>query len=248
MLGSAASPASCNIVINTAVAQVLRTFADKLEAADDFGVALHDLIRDTIKEHKRILFNGNGYDISWIDEAKRRGLSNYSTTPQALAHYLDEKNVRLFVENKVFSETELAARKEINEENYCKVINIEAQTFINMVQRDILPAVSAYKKELSNTVAETKAVSPQYPMPYEEETLDLLNKYSAAMFHTLRTLERAVNTPDKPSDSSALAAYCGEILVPLMAELRCEVDALEPVMPRSLWPYPAYGDILFYTK
>ena len=152
------------------------------------------------------------------------------------------------MDNKVFSETELAARKEINEENYCKVINIEAQTFINMVRRDILPAVSSYKKTLSDTIRDTKSVACWDALPYEEETLALLNKYSAAAFHTLRTLENAVSSPDKPKKNGALAAYCGEIIVPLMAELRCEVDALEPVMPREVWPYPAYGDLLFYTK
>lgn len=248
MLGSSASPASCNTVINTAVAQVLGEFADTLEAADDFTAALHDLIRDTIRAHKRILFNGNGYGNSWIKEAEKRGLSNYRTTPEALSHYLDEKNVRLFVDNKVFSTTELAARKEIKEENYCKVINIEALTIINMVRREILPAVSAYKKTLSDTIADTKAVSPLAVLPYEEETLGLLNKYAAAAYHTLRTLENAVNAPDKPDKNDALAAYCAEILVPLMAELRCEIDALEPVMPRSVWPYPTYGDMLFYSK
>ncbi len=247
MLGSSASPASCNIVLNTAVAQSLREFADILESADDFGTSLHELIRDTIKAHKRILFNGNGYDNAWIAEAKERGLSNYRTTPEALAHYLDDENIRLFVDNKVFSETELAARKEILEENYAKVINIEAQTFINMVRRDILPAVSSYKKTLSDTIADTIAVCADASLPYEEETLSLLNKYTAAAFHTLRILENTVNSADKPTGNTACAAWCGEILVPLMAELRCEIDALEPLMPRDVWPYPAYGDMLFYS-
>ncbi len=248
MLGSAASPASCNIVLNTAVAQVLKEFADTLEAADNFGEALHDLIRETIKTHKRILFNGNGYDNAWIEEARERGLSNYKTTPEALAHYLDEKNVRLFVDNKVFSAAELAARKEINEENYTKVINIEAQTFINMVRRDVLPAVASYKKALSNVIADTRAVASDASLPYEEETLSLLNKYTAAAYHTLRILENVVNDPTKPSSNSARAAWCGEVLVPLMSEMRCELDALEPLMPREVWPYPAYGDLLFYSN
>ena len=245
-LGSSASPASVNIVINTAVAQVLGEFADVLESADNFNEALNELIRDTIRAHKRILFNGNGYDAAWIDEAKQRGLSNYRTTPEALAHYLDEKNIALFENNKVFSRTELAARKEINEENYCKVINIEARTMIDMIRREILPAAARYKTKLSETLTVTKAAAPDTDLPYEEETLALLSKYSAAAFHSLKTLEGAVDSKDKPTDTSALARFCGDIILPLMEELRCEIDAMEPLIPKSDWPYPTYGDMLFY--
>ena len=175
-----------------------------------------------------------------------RGLSNYRTTPEALAHYLDDKNVALFENNKVFSRTELAARKEINEENYCKVINIEARTMIDMIRREILPAAASYKTKLSETLTAAKAASPDIDMPYEEETLSLLAKYSAAAFHSLKTLERAVDSQDKPSSATALARYCGNIILPLMEELRCEIDAMEPLIPKEMWPYPTYGDMLFY--
>ena len=245
-LGSSASPASVNIVINTAVAQVLGEFADTLEAADNFNEALNDLIRDTIRAHKRILINGNGYDQSWIVEAESRGLSNYRTTPEALAHYLDEKNVALFENNKVFSRTELAARKEINEENYCKVINIEARTMIDMIRREILPAAAKYKVKLAETLNTAKTASAAIDLPYEEETLALLSKYSAAAFHSLKTLENAVDSADKPTCSCALARYCSDIILPLMEELRCEIDAMEPLIEKELWPYPTYGDLLFY--
>ncbi len=245
-LGSSASPASVNIVINTAVAQVLGEFADTLEAADDFNEALHELIRDTIRAHKRILFNGNGYDSAWIQEAEARGLSNYRTTPEALAHYLDEKNVALYENNKVFSRTELSARKEISEENYCKVINIEARTMIDMIRREILPAASAYKSTLSRTLNEARVAAPDLDLPYEAETLFLLTKYSAAAYHSLLTLERAVDSSGKPTDTEALAHYSGDIILPLMDELRCEIDAMEPLIPREVWPYPTYGDMLFY--
>ncbi len=245
-LGSSASPASVNIVINTAVAQVLGEFADTLEAADNFNETLNELIRDTIRTHKRILFNGNGYDQSWITEAEARGLSNYRTTPEALAHYLDEKNVALFENNKVFSRTELAARKEINEENYCKVINIEARTMIDMIRREILPAAAKYKTKLSETLTAAKAASADIDLPYEEETLALLSKYSAAAFHSLKTLEGTVDSADKPTETTALARFCGDIILPLMEELRCEIDAMEPLIPRGIWPYPTYGDMLFY--
>ncbi|MBQ7983049.1 MAG: glutamine synthetase type III, partial [Clostridia bacterium] len=190
--------------------------------------------------------NGNGYDNSWVEEAERRGLSNYRTTPQALEHYLDEKNVDLFVSGKVFSYAELAARKEINEENYCKVINIEARTMIDMIRREILPAASRYKTVLSEALREAKGVSGALDLPYEEETLSLLCKYSAAAYHSLKMLEGAVDAPDKPTASAALAHYCSDIILPLMEELRCETDAMEPLIPKELWPYPTYGDMLFY--
>ncbi|MBQ3065186.1 MAG: glutamine synthetase III [Clostridia bacterium] len=246
MLGSSASPASANIVINTAVAQVLKEFADILEAADDFEAALHELIRETITRHKRILFNGNGYDANWINDAESRGLSNYRTTPEALRHYLDEKNVKLFVENKVFSETELSARKEITEENYCKVINIEALTMIDMVRTAILPAVSAYKKTLTDACISAKQFCTESDLPYEEETLGLLAKYSSAAYHSLRALEHSMKEDQKPTASEALAAYCSDTILPLMEELRCEIDAMEPLIPKDVWPYPTYADILFY--
>ena len=245
-LGSSASPASVNIVINTAVAQVLGEFADVLEAADDFNEALNELIRETIRRHKRILFNGNGYDQSWVIEAEGRGLSNYRTTPEALSHYLDEKNVAMFENNKVFSYTELAARKEIREENYCKVINIEARTMIDMIRREILPAAAKYKTRLSETLNAAKLASADIDMPYETETLTLLSKYSAAAFHSLKTLESAVNSKEKPTCTTALARYCSDIIVPLMEELRCEIDAMETLIEKDLWPYPTYGDMLFY--
>ena len=143
-------------------------------------------------------------------------------------------------------EASLAARKEINEENYCKVINIEARTMIDMIRREILPAAAKYKTKLSETLTMTKAASPDIDLPYEEETLALLSKYSAAAFHSLKTLEGAVDSKDKPTDASALARFCGDIILPLMEELRCEIDAMEPLIPKGIWPYPTYGDMLFY--
>ena len=253
MLGASASPASANIVLNTAVAQVLREFADTLEQAENFEGALHDLIRDTIRAHKRILFNGNGYDDAWISEARERGLSNYRTTPEALSHYLDEKNVRLFVDNKVFSETEMAARKEINEESYNKVINIEARTMLDMVQRAILPAVSSYKKTLSDSLLSQKsAFSGTYSVDaeciYESETLAALTGYAAKTYRTMKALEKVLTAPEKPTAAAALADYSVTKIVPLMAELRTYVDAMEPLVPEEVWPYPGYGKLLFSVQ
>ena len=253
MLGASASPASANIVLNTAVAEVLCEFADTLEQAENFEGALHDLIRDTIRAHKRILFNGNGYDDAWIAEARERGLSNYRTTPEALSHYLDEKNVRLFVDNKVFSETEMAARKEINEESYNKVINIEARTMLDMVRRAILPAVSSYKKTLSDSLLSQKsAYSGTYSVDadciYESETLAALTGHAAKTYRTMKELEKVLTAPEKPAAAAALADYSVKKIVPLMAELRTHVDAMEPLVPEDVWPYPGYGKLLFSVQ
>ncbi|MCQ2432941.1 MAG: glutamine synthetase type III, partial [Clostridia bacterium] len=248
MLGSSASAASANVVLNTGVAAVLGSFADQLEAADDFKAALHDLIRDTIREHKRILFNGNGYDDAWLAEAAKRGLSNYRTTPEALAHYLDEKNVELFVNNKVFSRTELIARREINEEAYSKVVNIEALTMIDMVKGAILPAVSAYKKTLADTCSAMQGAMPEGDITYEQETLASLAKLSGAAYRQLRALEDAVYAPDKPAEAAALADYSVNTLIPAMSALRITVDEMESIMPKTTWPYPSYGDLLFSVR
>ena len=156
MLGSAASISDANVVLNTAVAESLRQYADKLEGAEDFETALHDLIRDTIRAHKRIIFNGNGYDASWLEEAEKRGLLNLKTTPACAPYLMKEKNVRLFADHKIYSKTELHARYEILLENYSKVLRIEALTMLDMVQTDILPAVSDYTAKLVRTAAEKK--------------------------------------------------------------------------------------------
>ncbi len=244
MLGASASPASANIVLNTAVAEVLRSFGDVLEAADDFNAALHDLIRDTITAHKRILFNGNGYDDAWVAEAKARGLSNYATTPAALAHYLDEKNVRLFVDNKVFSETELNARREILMAGYSKVINIEARTMIDMVRGDILPIVSRCKKQLAETLSAVRDTHIDADITYEEEQLSRISALSGACLTLLRRLE-AVISETPPAESGARAHACSTRILPLMQELRDTVDTLETLVPRKDWPYPGYGELLF---
>ena len=238
--GSSASPAGVNIVINTAVAQVLREFADRLEAAEDRPAALQDLIRETITRHRRILFNGNGYDKSWLEEAERRGLSCFRNAPEAYSHYLDEKNVRLFTENKVFSETELAARKEICEENYAKVLNIEANTMRDMVFKGVLPAVTAYRKTLSDTVAALGSRAE-----YESETLERLSDLEARAYELTRELETLLTSPAKPGKTEELACWSGDVLVPLMDRIREQVDAMETLLPESLWPYPGYWELLF---
>ncbi len=250
MLGSSASAASANIVLNTAVAQVLKEFANVLENAEDFQATLHDLIRDTITAHKRILFNGNGYDDAWIAEAETRGLSNYRTTPEALQHELDEKNVALFVDNNVFSRVELYARHEISEENYNKVVNIEALTMIDMVKRAIFPAVSAYKYTLAQTctACRTSAVKALVCDLYEEELLKKISVLSSAAYKQLCNLETILSAKDKPVDAEMLSLYNVNTLLPAMQLLQSSIDELETWMPKETWPYPSYAELLFSVR
>jgi len=242
MVGSSASIADANTMINTAVAEVLRQFADILEGAEDFETALHNLIRDTIRAHDRIIFNGNGYDDAWIAEAQRRGLLNLRTTPDALPCLLAEKNVRLFTSHKVFSEMELRARCEIMQENYCKVVNIEALTMLEMAKREILPAVSAYSATLADAAAKKQAIGVN--AEFERETADEISALIAEMHRQIRKLETALeNIPE--ADAAALSFYYKDEILPAMAALRAPADKLETLTAAEYWPFPTYGDLLF---
>ncbi|MBO5212752.1 MAG: glutamine synthetase III [Clostridia bacterium] len=246
MLGSSASIADTNTVLNTAVAQVLKEFYEILSNAEDFTVALHDLVKDTIKEHKRILFNGNGYDEAWIKEAEKRGLSNYPSTPEALPHMLDEKNVKLFTENKVFSEAELKARCEILHENYSKIINIEARTMIDMANTLIMPAVSSYVASLANAIVSSKVIG--IDTTYEAKVSMRLSKLNAETYKTVERLKDAVSHANTVSDAQKSAKTFREKVFPIMNELRELVDEMETITAKSYWPIPSYGDLLYGVK
>ena len=248
MLGSSASIASANIVLNTAVAEVLGGFADELEGAIDFNSALHDIIRRTVIDHKRILFNGNGYDGAWIEEAEKRGLANLRSTPDALAHYLDEKNVKLFSKNKVFSESELRARYEIHMERYTKVLNIEARTMTDMVRRAILPATAKYVKELSETALTKKSFMPSCDVSFEEETAARLTELSSAAYSLVKKLESENENVRVLASSKERAEAYRDSILPIMEELRKAVDETETFVPAEIWPYPTYGNLLFGVK
>ncbi len=248
MLGSTASIADANTVLNTAVAEELRQFADTLEAAEDFNIALHDLIQKTIREHKRILFNGNGYDDAWIKEAESRGLLNLKSTPDALEHMLDEKNVELFTSHRVLSETELRARHEIQLENYCKVLNIEALTMIDMARHDILPAVSAYSTDLAAAVATKKAVCDEMDCTYEAETAMQVSALTGEMFKKTAALEGCLATAAEIDDVAKAAHYYRDGVFEAMGELRETADKLESVVDKEAWPFPTYGDLLFSVR
>ena len=248
MLGSAASISCANTVLNTSVAEELKQFADKLEGAADFEGALHDLIKETIKAHKRIIFNGDGYDDAWVREAERRGLLNLKTTPDALAHMLDEKNVKLFTSHKVLTETELKARHEVRLENYCKVVNIEALTMLDMVRKDILPAMSAYSAELASDAAAKTALLGDADCSYEKESVKSLSALLGATYRSTKKLESDLLAAKSETALTALAdVYKGTILDDMRA-LRISVDEMETIASAKAWPYPCYGDLLFGVR
>ena len=248
MPGSSASISGVNVVLNTAVAESLRQYADILEKADDFEAALHDLIKDVIHKHKRIIFNGNGYDESWVKEAEKRGLLNLRSTPDCVPYYLSEKNVELFTRHKVYTETELHARYEIKLDNYSKVLHIEAQTMLDMVWKDILPAASAYTKELAETVAAKKAIGGGIDTSYEERLAGHMSVLLASATKKAEALEYALMGVKDITDTLALARYYRDTIFAAMNELRIIVDEMETHCAAKYWPYPSYGDILFSVK
>jgi glutamine synthetase len=249
MLGSQASVSEPNVVINTAVAESLRIFADELEVASDFTSALQNIIKRTIKEHKRIIFNGNGYDDLWLEEAEKRGLLNLKTTPDCLPTYILEKNVKLFETHKVYTETEMHSRYEIMLDNYSKIINIEARTMVDMVKKDILPAVSDYVGRLSGNLASKKSVAPKANCKFEEENILKISALADGIYECVTTLENAVITAHKDEKTALqLALYFRDNIIPTMENLRKVTDEAENLVDRKCWPYPSYGDLLFGVK
>ncbi|MBP3348138.1 MAG: glutamine synthetase III [Clostridia bacterium] len=247
MLGSSASIAECNIMINTAVAEELKKFADVLENEKDYEPVLHDLIRTTIREHKRILFNGNGYDDEWIKEAQSRGLLNLKTTPEALVHFLDEKNVQLFADNKVFSEAEMHARSEIMFESYCKVINIEALTMLDMVKGSVIPAVRKYMKELADSAMSMAKFSPLADTTYESEVFAKLSAACAKAYDMTKGMEKALENIKTIKDGCG-KAFAYKDIAEAMLGLRALVDEMETLTAKEYWPYPSYSELLFGVR
>ncbi len=248
MLGSSASISDANIVLNTAVAEALKQFADVLESAEDFNAALSGLIKKTIVEHKRVIFNGNGYDGAWVAESEKRGLLNLKSTPDCLPYLLREKNVELFTSHRVFSKTELHSRYEIILENYCKVLNIEALTMIDMARKDILPAVSSYTKELVETLSVKKSLSTAVDCSYEEELIRILSGLTGTLYARVKALESAILKVRDISDINLLAGCYRDSVLSAMNELRITADELETLTAKKHWPYPSYGEILFSVR
>ena len=245
-LGSSDSISCANIMLNTAVAEELDGFAEVLEKAKDFNLELHELIKKTIKEHKRIIFNGNGYDESWKDEAKARGLLNLKTTPEALPYYLDKKNVRLFIGQGIYNENEINARYIIAQEHYAKVVNIEALTCLDMVNKDYLPALSKYSKVLVDTLVAKKALGLN--VDYEYSVSKIISDGIHKIFDIKTKLEESLKEAQKEEGLEEKSMAYMEKVLPKMADLREAVDSLESYVDASYWPVPSYGDLLFGVK
>ena len=247
MVGSAASISEANIVLNTAVAEELKLFADELENATDFTGALHDLIKKTVTEHKRIIFNGNGYNDEWLKEAEKRGLLNLKSTPECLPYFLKEKNVELFTKHGVLSETEIRSRYEIMLENYIKTINIEALTMIDMVNKDILPAISAYICDLSKSAEKRAKLLSDFKGGFEEARISALAVLERSVYEKVENLEELL-VNSEISDSLKKAEYFRFKIFVAMQTLRTDVDAAERITSAKYWPYPSYGELLFGVR
>lgn len=245
-LGSSLNIACPNYILNTMVAEELSQFYDELKDADDLDSAVKALIKKTFTEHQAIIFNGNNYAPEWVEEAERRGLCNYKSLPEAVAHFIDKKNIDLFVKNKICSEEEVKARYEIELENYAKQINIEALTMIDMAKKNILPAVSSYVRELTDTALAKKALSDAIPTSVEEELVTSLSTKLVSFSKKTAELEEAViKASEYSNDNLAYATYYRETVFALMQELRAVGDSMETETSSEYWPYPSYGEMLF---
>ena len=249
MVGSSDSIACANIMLNAAMAETLKEFSDRLEGVSDFESALHDLIKETIKAHKRIIFNGNGYDDAWIKEAtEKRGLLNLRTTPDALATVLEKKNVEMLTSLKIFSEAEIRSRFEICLENYCKTVNIEGLTMVDMARKEILPAVEAYLGDLSGTVAAKTAAVPGLACKYEKDLISKLSKLADEISDAASSLDTTLIRLKAIPDVTDAAYVIRDVVLQKMAELRVVCDEAESITADKYWPFPTYGDLLFGVR
>lgn len=256
MLGSSNSIACANIMLNSAVAESLKIYADRLEAATDFESALQGMIHKTISDHKRIIFNGNGYDDTWIKEAtEQRGLLNYRTTPDCMPHLLDKKNVEMLTSHGVFSEAELRSRCDIMLENYCKSVQIEANTMVEMARTQIAPAVENYTYKLAKTAAAKKALSDKIVCGYESGLVEKLSGLTDTiavkaeeLFALVEKISSITSADDTDNAIIAQSYFIRDKILPKMAELRAACDEAETLTAKSAWPFPSYGDLLFSVR
>ena len=246
MPGSQQSIADCNVMLNTAVAESLKQFADVLENAYDFEAALHELVKSTVRDHKRIIFNGNGYDEKWIKEAtEKRGLLNLRTTPDALPAVLNKKNVDLLTSHNVMSLAEIKSRYEITLENYCKTVNIEGLTMIDMARKEILPAVESYVKDLSETLVAKTAALPTISAKYERTLIEKLSVIVEEIDAAANSLESSLIEYKTITDVTKSAALIRDVILQKMAELRIVADEAETLTAEKYWPFPTYDKLLF---
>lgn len=245
MAGSSLSISGPNFILNTAVAEILDRFADVLEPAEDKNAAIYDIVRDTMKNHSRIIFNGNNYSDEWVEEAEKRGLLNLKSAPDALPCFIAEKNVELFEKHNVLTKDEMYARYEIGVENYSKVINIEATTMVEMAKRDILPASVKYVQELSETVLAKRQVSANIVCDFEESRIEENSKLIDSMYKALGELESKLAQAHEMGEGQKQAEFYHDEVLAAMEELRKYADELEQCTAKEYWPFPTYGDLLF---
>ncbi len=246
MLGSSASIAGANFVLNTIVAEVLQKFADKLEESGDLNAAIASLLSETVKEHKRIIFNGNGYSEEWVAEAESRGLLNMKSTVECIPTFIKDKNVAVFVKHGVLSKSEIESRYEILLENYVKTINIEALTMINMAKTEILPAAFKFSKELSDTINSVKATGMPVEVSAQSSVLKELSPVLSSFASNLTALKKALDKANSETSSSLKQAEAfSKNLIPAMEALRTDADKLECILPKDMYPFPTYADLLF---
>ena len=249
MLGSSNSIACANIMLNAAVAESLKIYADRLENADDFETALHEMIKKTIKDHKRIIFNGNGYDDEWIKETtEKRGLLNLRTTPDAIPHLLDKKNVDMLTSHKVFSEAELKSRCEITLENYCKTVTIEANTMSQMAKKEILPAIEEYTAFIASAAGKKKVLDAEVSCVYETGTVRKLSLLSGQIFEKCDELDKVLCKLSDSANVEQEGYMIRDELLPKMSELRVVCDEAEVITAEKYWPFPTYGELLFGVR
>lgn len=248
MPGSSVNIADANTVLNTAVAKELKGYADELEKADDFDKAVIKLVKRTIRDHKRVIFNGNGYSAEWEAEAARRGLYNLRSTPDALPHMMDEKNIRLFEDFGVLSKTEVHSRCEVELEHYAKVLHIEALTMLDMARRQLIPAAAGYMSDIASAAAAKQAVAPGISCKAETRILTALSEKTDAMSDAVDALEAAVERAEAMADSLSEARSYHDDVLPAMAALREAADAAEVLCGEEYWPLPSYSRMLFYVE
>ena len=248
MLGSSNSIACANIMLNSAVAEILQEFADKLEKSTDFDTDLHELIKDTIKEHRRIIFNGNGYGDEWMAEAEKRGLSNLKTTADCMPKLLDKKNADMLIKQSVFTKAELESRCEIMLENYVKAVNIEALTMADMARKEILPAIEAYVSSLAKTALRKKELSESISSQYEKDVISKLSSMADLIYSRTGELEEATSKLKTVEDIQDQANYIRDEILPKMSAVRVVADEAETMTDSKFWPFPTYGDLLFGVR
>lgn len=247
MPGSAQNLSDCDTILNTAVAKELKGYADELEGAEDFTSAAIALVKRTIRDHRRVIFNGNGYTAEWEEEAARRGLPNKKNTPAALPALIDPKNIQLMEDFGVLTKVEMHSRYEVEMEHYSKIINIEALTMLEMARKQLLPAINAYMSEVANTAASKLAVSEAISVRSETKTLTRLSTDADAMSDAIDALQAAVDTAEAMTDESAKAVSFHDDVLPRMDALRAAADDAETICGEDYWPLPSYSKMLYYV-